>query len=422
MALTGAPRAAEGRARPRRHTSVWRRAFQAGGQARRRRTRRGRPCSADRPASLTTRVGFAGGEWRAVAELAARCLTPAAGGRGRYTPLHPRPQRRGPRHDQAEGVIPSRRGWRPRPRRQRGQMPRAILVPVSGDAGPAASRGRGRRRGPRGHGPRSSSTPGRHLRRPRDATAPSERRRQLHRGRSAPTPAPAPHGPCVDPRVRARRQASGSGRDTRPRTLGSHPVTHAVGQSHPAQERDMCGQAIRSRVSMGLQHERENNDDREEALKRVHKDPHPRALVTPGGIGPRVRLEDPPGLSPDHPPEQGMPCSSPTARSTSTQPPRCGNPRQTRPQELLTISTTPVELVDPPINDISRVSLAAMARWSVPDRHLCHGRHRVRKSRSWVSVADSFEHDVSTGYTLELALSAILESHRAGTDTFGQGF
>jgi hypothetical protein len=144
-----------------------------------------------------------------VAELA-RCLTPAPGGRGRCTPRHRRPQRRGPRHDRAEGVIPSRRGWRPRPRRQRGQMPRAILAPGSGDAGPAASRGQGRRRGRLGHGPRSSSTPGRHLFRPRDATAASEPRRQRHRGRCAPTQAPAPHGPCADPRVRARRQASGS--------------------------------------------------------------------------------------------------------------------------------------------------------------------------------------------------------------------
>jgi hypothetical protein len=140
----------------------------------------------------------------------APCLTPSPGGRGRCTPRHRRPQRRGRRDDRTEGVIPSRRGWRPRPQRQRGRTPRAIPAPVSGDAGPAASRGQGRRREPRGHGPRSSSTPGRHPCRPRDATATSEPRRQRHRGRCAPTQAFAPHGPYAHPRVRARRQASGS--------------------------------------------------------------------------------------------------------------------------------------------------------------------------------------------------------------------
>jgi hypothetical protein len=156
------------------------------------------------------RVGVAGGEWRGGAGRPARCLTPAPGGPSRCTPRHRWPQRRGPRHDRVEGVIPSRRGWRPRPRRQRGQKPRAILAPVSGDAGPAASRGQGRRRGRRGHGPRSSSTPGRHRFRPRDATAASEPRRQRHLGRCAATQVPALHGLCADPRVRARRQASGS--------------------------------------------------------------------------------------------------------------------------------------------------------------------------------------------------------------------
>jgi hypothetical protein len=193
----------------------------------------------ERPVSPTTRFGVAGGEWRGCWSYTARCLTPAAGARGRCTPRHRRPQRRVPRHDRAVGVIPSRRGWRPRPRRQRGQMPRAILVPVSGGAGPAASRGQGRRRGRLGHGPRSSSTPGRHRCRPRDATAASAPRRQRHRGRCAPTQAPAPHGPCADPRVRARRQASGSVSPTEPtRTVllgtwrtsrhrrGAHRATH----------------------------------------------------------------------------------------------------------------------------------------------------------------------------------------------------
>lgn len=46
--LTGAPRAAEGWPRPRRHTSVRRRAHQVDGQARCRRARRGGPCRADR--------------------------------------------------------------------------------------------------------------------------------------------------------------------------------------------------------------------------------------------------------------------------------------------------------------------------------------------------------------------------------------
>jgi hypothetical protein len=139
----------------------------------------------------------------------ARCLTPAHDGRDRRTPRHRRHQRRGPRHDRAEGVIPSPQAWRLRPRRQRGQMPRAIPAPVSGGAGPVASRGQGRRRGPRGHGSRSSSTPGPHLLRPRAATAASEPRRQRHRGRCAPTQAAAPLGPCEDPRVRPRRQPTG---------------------------------------------------------------------------------------------------------------------------------------------------------------------------------------------------------------------
>jgi hypothetical protein len=181
--------------------------------------------------------------------LCRRCkrrLTPSHGGRGRCTPRHRRPQRRGRRVDRAEGVIPSRRGWRPRPRRQRGRTPRAILAPVSGDAGPAASRGRGRRRGPRGHGPRSSSTPGRHLCRPRDATAVSEPRRQRHRGRCAPTQAPAPHGPCADPRARARRQASGSVSLTEPtRTLlfgtwRTQRVLHRRYYGHHSQEDIHC--------------------------------------------------------------------------------------------------------------------------------------------------------------------------------------
>jgi hypothetical protein len=138
----------------------------------------------------------------------ARCLEPSCGGRGRCTPRRRRPQRRGPRDDRAEGVIPSRRGWRPRPRRQLGRTPRAILAPVNGDAGRAASRGRGRRRGPRGHGSRSSSTLGRRPCRPRDATAASEPRRRRRRGRCAPMQAPAPPGPCANPTMRARRQAS----------------------------------------------------------------------------------------------------------------------------------------------------------------------------------------------------------------------
>jgi hypothetical protein len=181
--------------------------------------------------------------------LCRRCkrrLTPSHGGRGRCTPRHRRPQRRGRRDDRAEGVIPSQRGWRPRPRRQRVRTPRAILAPVSGDAGPAASRGRGRRRGPRGHGPRSSSTPGRHLCRPRDATAVSEPRRQRHRGRCAPTQAPAPHGPCADPRARARRQASGSVSLTEPtRTLlfgtwRTQRVLHRRYYGHHSQEDIHC--------------------------------------------------------------------------------------------------------------------------------------------------------------------------------------
>ena len=144
------------------------------------------------------------------AELArtARCVKPSPGGRGRCTPRRRRPQRRGPLDDRAEGVIPSRRGWRPRPRRQLGRTPRAILAPVSDDAGRAASRGRGRHRGPRGHGSRSSSTLGRHPCRPRDATAVSEPRRRRRRGRCAPMQAPAPPGPCANPTMRARPQAS----------------------------------------------------------------------------------------------------------------------------------------------------------------------------------------------------------------------
>jgi hypothetical protein len=39
---------------------------------------------------------------------------------------------------------------------------------------------------------------------------------------------------------------------------------------------------------------------------------------------------------------------------------RCDNPSQTRPQEPLTVSTTPVEPVDPPINGTTQVSLADM--------------------------------------------------------------
>jgi hypothetical protein len=218
---TGAPRAAEGWPRPRRHTSVRRRAHQADGQPWPRRARPGGPCRADRTTCIADHThrchrrrvaGMAG-----MAELARLdALTPAPGGRARYTPRHRRPQRQGPRHDRAEGGIPSRRGWRPRPRRQRGQMPRASLAPVSGGAGPAASRGQGRGRGPRGHGPRSSSTPGRHLFRPRDAMAASEPRWQRHRGRCAPTQVPAPHRPCADPTVRAHRQASGSESLTQP--------------------------------------------------------------------------------------------------------------------------------------------------------------------------------------------------------------
>jgi hypothetical protein len=187
----------------------------------------------ERPASPTTRVVVAGGEWRGGGGGTARCLTPAPGGRGRCMPRHRRPQRRGPRHDRAEGVNPSRRGWRPRPRRQRGQMPRAILVSVSAGAGPAASRGQVRRRGPRGHGPRSLSTPGQHLFRPRDAMAASEPRRQRHRGRCAPTQVPAPHGPCADPRVRARRQASGPVsliEPTRTALLGTWRTTTRTGR------------------------------------------------------------------------------------------------------------------------------------------------------------------------------------------------
>lgn len=144
------------------------------------------------------------------AELArtARCVKPSPGGRGRCTPRHRRPQRRGPRDDRAEGVIPSRRGWRPHPRRQLGRTPQAILAPVSDDAGRAAFRGRGRHRGLRGHGSRSSSTLGRHPCRPRDATAVSEPRRRRRRGRCAPMQAPAPLGPCANPTMRARPQAS----------------------------------------------------------------------------------------------------------------------------------------------------------------------------------------------------------------------
>ena len=138
----------------------------------------------------------------------ARCVKPSPGGRGRCTPRRRRSQRRGPRDDRAEGGIPSRRGWRPRPRRQPGQTPRAILAPVSDDAGRAASRGRGRHRGPRGHGPRSSSTLGRHPCRPMDAPAVSEPRRRRRRGRCAPMQAPAPPGPCANPTMRARPQAS----------------------------------------------------------------------------------------------------------------------------------------------------------------------------------------------------------------------
>jgi hypothetical protein len=176
-----------------------------------------------------------GGVWRGRGAGTARCLTPAPGGRGRCTQRHRRPQRPGPRHDRAEGVIPSRRGWRPRPRRQRGRMPRAILAPVSGGAGPAASRGQGRRRGPRGHGPRSSSTPGRHLFRPRDAMAASEPRRQRHRGRCAPTQVPAPHRPCVDPTVRARRQASGSESLTVPTRTVLHGAWRTTDPGGPQQ-------------------------------------------------------------------------------------------------------------------------------------------------------------------------------------------
>jgi hypothetical protein len=144
------------------------------------------------------------------AELArpAPRLQPSPGGRGRCTPRRPRPRRRGPRDDRAEGVIPSWRGWRPRPRRQLGRTPRAILASVSGDAGRAASRGRGRRRGPRGHGSRSSPTLGRRRCRPRDATAASEPRRRRRRGRPAPMQAPAPPDPCANPTMRARGQAS----------------------------------------------------------------------------------------------------------------------------------------------------------------------------------------------------------------------
>lgn len=212
VTLTGAPRAAEGRPRPCRRTSVRRRSTSGrrSNPASSGTARRTLPCRPNdlhrRPHASVSRAASGGGG----GGRTARCLTPAPGGRGRCTPQHRWPQRRGPRHDRAEGVIPSRRGWRPRPRRQRARMPRAILVPVSGGGGPAASRGQGRRRGPRGHGPRSLSTHGRHLFRPRDATAASEPRRQRHRGRCAPTQVPAPHGPCADPRVRARRQASGS--------------------------------------------------------------------------------------------------------------------------------------------------------------------------------------------------------------------
>jgi hypothetical protein len=197
---------------------VRRRAHQADGQAPASSgtTRRTLPCRPNdlhrRPhASVSRAASSRGGGGRT-----ARCFTPAPGGRGRCTPRHRRSQRQVPGHDRAEGVIPSRRGWRPRPRRQRGQMPRAIPAPVSGGAGPAGSRGQGRRRGPRGHGSRSASTPGRHLCRPRDATAASEPRRQRHRGRCAPTQVPAPHRPCADPRVRAPRQGSGSVSPTEP--------------------------------------------------------------------------------------------------------------------------------------------------------------------------------------------------------------
>jgi hypothetical protein len=140
------------------------------------------------------------------AELArtARCVKPSPGGRGRCTPRRRRPPRRGPLDDRAEGVIPSRRGSRPRPRRPLGRTPRAILAPVSDDAGRAASRGRGRHRGPRGHGSRSSSTLGRHPCRPTDATAVSEPRRRRRRGRYAPMQAPAPPGPCANTTMRAR--------------------------------------------------------------------------------------------------------------------------------------------------------------------------------------------------------------------------
>jgi hypothetical protein len=77
----------------------------------------------------------------------------------------------------------------------------------------------------------------------------------------------------------------------------------------------------------------------------------------------------------DHPPERGVPCSAPQPGRQAPHQPRCGNPSQTQPQEPLTVSTTSLKLVDPPINDLSRVSLAAMARPNSLAVSLFHGRN-----------------------------------------------
>jgi hypothetical protein len=55
-------------------------------------------------------------------------------------------------------------------------------------------------------------------------------------------------------------------------------------------------------------------------------------------------------------------CPAPTPRPDRQAPnqPRCPNPSHTRPQEPLTVTTTPIELVDPPINGTSPLSLADM--------------------------------------------------------------
>jgi hypothetical protein len=56
---------------------------------------------------------------------------------------------------------------------------------------------------------------------------------------------------------------------------------------------------------------------------------------------------------------------------------------QTRPQEPLNVATTSAELVDPPINGISPVSLADMARSCVPDRHVKDAVSGDRLSVLW---------------------------------------